>query len=270
MVDSGSKQEVRDFWEKESCGEALYLPDQEKTGYDDQSKIRYQLEPCIVSFADFLASRGKRVLEIGVGLGADHQKFAEADCDLSGCDLTERAIEHTARRLKLFGLHSTLQQADAEALPYEKESFDLVYSWGVLHHSPDTPKAVDEVYRVLKAGGQARIMIYHRHSFVGYMLWLRYALLRLRPFTSLDAIYSRYLESPGTKAYSTSEARHLFERFREVSIETVLTHGDLLTSWAGQRHQGLFLAVARKVWPRWLIQRLFRRHGLFMLIRAVK
>jgi SAM-dependent methyltransferase len=139
-----------------------------------------------------------------------------------------------------------------------------------LHHSPDTPKAIEEVYRVLKPGGEAKIMIYHKYSFVGYMLWLRYGLLRLRPFCGLKAIYSKYLESPGTKAYSTPEAKLLFNRFPDLDIETVLTHGDLLTSTAGQRHQGTLLSIARTVWPRTLIQRFMPKHGLFMLINAKK
>jgi len=87
-------------------------------------------------------------------------------------------------------------------------------------------------------GGEAKIMIYHKWSMVGVMLWIRYGLLRLRPFTSLKTIYACYLESLGTKAYSVAEARRLFEAFSEVRIRSVLTHSDLLTSEAGQRHRG--------------------------------
>jgi hypothetical protein len=86
----------------------------------------------------------------------------------------------------------------------------------------------------------------------------------------LTDIYARYLESPGTKAYSVAEARRLFSAFSKVRIETVLTHGDLLESGAGQRHQGWLLTLARKIWPRWLISRFFSNQGLFMLIQAQK
>ncbi len=113
-------------------------------------------------------------------------------------------------------------------------------------------------------------MIYHKWSMVGMMLWIRYGLLRLRPFTSLKTIYARYLESPGTKAYSVAEAKRLSGAFSKVRIRTLLTHGDLLTSEAGQRHQGAALNLARKIWPRELIQRLFPKAGLFMLIEATK
>lgn len=223
-----------------------------------------------MEFASFSQAIGQRVLEIGVGLGADHQRFAEAGAVLSGIDLTERAVEHSRRRLAAFDLTSDLTVGDAENLAFSDEIFDVVYSWGVLHHSPDTPRAVAEVWRVLKRGGHAKIMIYHKWSMIGFMLWLRYALLAFKPWMTLTEVYSRYLESPGTKAYSVSEARKLFAAFGEVKIQTVLTHGDLLESDAGQRHQGHLLDLARKLWPRWFIRRVLPNAGLFMLIEARK
>jgi len=265
-----SKQAVHDFWNDASCGEALYLPDATAEGYLAQSRRRYELEPYIGQFADFAASRGKTVLEIGVGLGADHQRFAESGAVLSGIDLTEKAIEHVRRRFTALGLHSQLAVGDAENLGFREGEFDLVYAWGVLHHSPNTAKAVSEVRRVLKPGGEAKIMIYHTWSLVGYMLWIRYALLRLRPWLSLGQIYARYLESPGTKAYTEAEARALFGAFSSVSIDIQLTHGDLLESEAGQRHRGFLLTLAKALWPRRLLKRLARRQGLFMLIHARK
>ena len=268
-MDSGKKA-VEEFWDKASCGEDLYLRNQQRDGYVEHARRRYELEPVIEEFAEFEAAAGKNVLEIGVGLGADHQRFAEAGARLTGIDLTARAVTHTRRRLALFNFESALSVGDAENMEFASGAFDCVYSWGVLHHSPNTPRAIAEVHRVLRPGGVARIMIYHRWSLVGYMLWVRYALLRLRPWTSLTEVYARYLESPGTKAYSLSEARRMFADFREVQIRTWLTHGDLLESAAGQRHEGALLSLARKIWPRALLRRYAGSHGLFMLIRAAK
>lgn len=257
------KAAVRDFWDANSCGEELYL---KGADYQAEGAERYRLEPYIVPFADFQGSRGKRVLEIGVGLGADHEQFARAGALLSGVDLTPRAVAHTTQRLAATGLKSELCVADAERLPFPAEQFDIVYSWGVLHHSPDTPTAVREVWRVLRRGGTARVMIYQKHSLVGFMLWLRYGWMR---GLALKDVYSRYLESPGTKAYTTHEAKQLFGDFSQVKVETKLSHGDLLSSEAGQRHRGLALDVARAVWPRWLLRH-FPRLGLFLLITATK
>jgi len=265
------KESVREFWDQASCGEALYLSSPDQEGYRAQAKARYRLEGWMIfPFARFHESREQSVLEIGVGLGADHQQYAQAGASLTGIDLTDRAVEHTRCRLQSFGLQSDLSTGDAENLAFPELSFDVVYSWGVLHHSPDTQKAVQEVFRVLKWGGVARIMIYHKWSVVGFMLWLRYGLMSMRPFRSLDDIYARHLESPGTKAYSRSEALKLFKDFTYVEIKTPLAHGDLLVSSVGQRHRGLLLSVARSIWPRWFLRRFFPDNGLTMLITAYK
>lgn len=261
---------VRDYWEAASCGEDLYLQGTELADYEQQTRERYRLEPCIPSFARFERYRARRVLEIGVGAGADHEQFALAGADLTGVDLTARAIAHAKRRLKLRGLLSELRRCSAEALDFDDDSFDLVYSWGVLHVTPNTQQAIREVLRVLKPQGEAKVMIYHKYSFVGYMLWLRYGLGKGRPRTSLADIYDRYLESPGTKAYTVGEARALFAGFEVESIQTTLTHADLLTSPVGQRHRGRILDIARRVWPRRLIQRFFPGHGLFLMVVARK
>jgi SAM-dependent methyltransferase len=170
----------------------------------------------------------------------------------------------------LLSLTSDLRVGDAESLPYEDSSFDLVYSWGVIHHSPDTPRAAREILRVLKPGGEFRVMVYHTWSLVGFMLWIRYALLRGRPWTGLKKIYSERLESPGTKTYSRSEAAALFAGAAGVNCRIELTHGDLLASGAGQRHQGMLLNIARKLWPRWFFRRFAQSFGLFLLVSGRK
>jgi len=268
-MDAGKKA-VQEFWEQSSCGEELYLGSLDQDGYARHARQRYELEPYIEKFAAFPAAQGKEVLEVGVGLGADHQKFAEAGALLYGIDLTERAVSHVQRRFGLLNLNSRLLSADAESLPFKDSAFDIVYSWGVIHHSPNTPKAVAEIHRVLRNGGTARVMIYHTWSLVGYMLWIRYALLRFRPWMTLAEVYSRYLESPGTKAYSVQEAERMFALFTSVDVRTVLTHGDLLESAAGQRHSGIILSLARTLWPRRLLRKFASGHGLFMLITAVR
>lgn len=267
---SDARRAVHDFWNAAACGEALLLPSTDREGYAAQRRERYRLEPFILPFADFARWRGARVLEVGVGLGADHEGFAAAGAELFGVDLTERAVEHTRARLAHAGLRSTLAVADAEALPFADGSFDLVYSWGVLHHSPAPERALGEVWRVLRPGGTAKLMLYHSASVVGFMLWARYGLLRGRPRAPRSELYARYLESPGTRAYSVAEARALCARFERVEITPVLTHADLLSSGAGQRHRGALLAVARRLWPRRLIRRFLAGHGAFLLITAEK
>jgi ubiquinone/menaquinone biosynthesis C-methylase UbiE len=265
------KSAVGEFWEQGSCGEVYAQGDSERERFEAQARSRYQMEPFIFSFARFATGAGKDVLEIGVGMGADHVEWAKSGPrSLTGVDLTQRAVDFTRSRLALYGLSSTVRTADAERLPFADESFDIVYSWGVLHHTPDTPRAIREVWRVLRPGGTARVMVYHRHSLLGYMLWVRYALLKGRPRTSLDRVYAEYLESPGTKAYTADEVRGLFHGFSRVTTAVQLSNGDLLEGEAGQRHRGALLAVARRLWPRALIRKAFPGRGLFLLIDAAK
>jgi len=265
-----SKELVRNFWEKASCGETLYLEESTRDGFLKQSRIRYQLEPYILGFAEFEKYSGKKVLEIGIGLGADHQRFAETGAELYGIDLTQRAVRYVRKRFAIAGAISHLSIGDVENLAFPDETFDLVYSWGVIHHTPDVGKAAGEILRVLKRDGEFKVMIYHKHSLVGYMLWVRYGLMKLRPQTSLSEIYGRYLESPGTKAFTTREAQELFKGASTLASRVELSHGDLLSSSAGQRHKGNLLTLARIIWPRFLLRNLFKKYGLFMLIRGKK
>jgi len=268
---SVSKEEVRAFWDAAACGEVYAEGAALEQRLERQRQLRYQLEPYIFDFARFSDGASRDVLEIGVGMGADHLEWANArPRTLTGIDLTSRAIELTHARLAARRLSSDLRVADAEDLPFADGSFDIVYSWGVLHHSPDTAKAVREVHRVLRPGGSARIMVYHKHSIVGYMLWLRYALLAGRPGRSLDDLYAHHLESPGTKAFTLDQVRGMFTAFTQVTARTQLSFGDLLQGAVGQRHGGILLRAAKATWPRWLIRRLFGAHGLMALVEAVK
>jgi SAM-dependent methyltransferase len=268
---SPEKAAVQEFWNRASCGEVYAQGDSLRAQLEAQARSRYELEPYIPEFARFEEGTGRDVLEIGVGMGADHLEWARSKPrSLSGVDLTPRAVEHTSRRLGLYGLTSRLEVSDAENLPFPTGAFDLVYSWGVLHHSPDTRKAIGEVCRVLRPGGRARVMIYHKYAMVGYMLWLRYGLLAGRPGRSLSDIYAEHLESPGTKAYTREEAREMFGGFSRVDVAVRLCFGDLLQGEVGQRHQNLLLRAAKAIWPRWLIRHLLPQHGLALTIEATK
>lgn len=265
------KASVQGFWDAASCGEVYASGSTDRDRYESQARARYSLEPYIAHFAQFATARGCDVLEVGVGMGADHAEWARnGPRTLTGVDLTPRAIDHTQTRFAILDRKSRLLVGDAENLPFPDESFDIVYSWGVLHHSPDTVTAIREVHRVLRRGGQARIMIYHSKSIVGALLWMRYGLLAGHPAVGLEKIYAEHLESPGTKAYSVRDARGLFAMFDSSRVTTQLSFGDLLMGEVGQRHRSALLGLARRLWPRWLIRRLFANYGLMLLIEAVK
>ena len=266
------KREVQEHWNRESCGESYALVG-DSLDLSAQERERYILEPYIGGFAKFEDGRGKDVLEIGVGMGADHLRWARCSPrSLAGVDLTERAIEFTRTRFKGEGLESDLRVADAEALPFAASSFDLIYSWGVMHHSPVTQKCLEEACRVLRSSGVARIMVYNKWSLVGLMLWSRYGLLAGRPRRSMADIYFHHLESPGTKAYTPSEIKHMMSKagFTTTSVQVQLSHGDLLQGAVGARHEGVLLRAAKALWPRRLLSLIGAKFGLYLLIEAHK
>lgn len=234
------KRSVRDFWNSEACGERYG---------SDQDRLRYELEPEILHLARFDETFGLSVLEIGVGMGSDHVRFAAEADTCVGIDLTERAVGITAKRLQDAGLPVRCFVGDAEALPFPDESFDLVYSWGVLHHSPDTGAAIEEIHRVLRPGGQIRLMMYHRRSWVALAAWFGKGLAKGKALSLRAAVAA--IESPGTKAFTCREGRDLLSGFEEVAVTSVLSHWDrkyapVVSSVFGDRLGWFLLMEGRK------------------------
>jgi ubiquinone/menaquinone biosynthesis C-methylase UbiE len=115
-------------------------------------------------YVDFDALRGKDVLDVGFGSGFTVQLFAEAGANVTAIDLTDWAVSTTRKRMEAFGLEADIRQGDAENLPFEDDSFDFVFSWGVIHHSSDMDSALSELVRVCRPGGELVIMVYNRRS----------------------------------------------------------------------------------------------------------
>lgn len=232
MSEVEQKARVQDFWEADPCGAAHgEAPEGSPEFFANVERTRNALEPFIPAYADFAGARGKRLLEIGVGVGTDFIRFVRAGAIATGVDLTEHAVALVRRRVELEGLRAEVLRADAEHLPFPDGAFDRVYSWGVLHHTPDSARAIREALRVLAPGGEACIMLYSRHSWVGYGLWVKHALLRGRPWRSLADVIGENVESAGTKAYTERELRGLFGALADLRVDKVSTPYD--RGWAG-------------------------------------
>ena len=218
------KGEVHHYWNRASCGTEITQEDKFCLSYfENIEKHRYSVEPEIFSFAQFTRFHGQKMLEVGVGAGTDFLQWVRAGTLAHGIDLTQEALDNTTKRLSLYGLQAAeLQVADAENIPYSDNSFDLVYSWGVIHHSPDTQKCLEEIIRVTKPGGTIKIMVYNRYSFFALYQWLRAALLKGRPFQTLSTVLFNHQESKGTKAYTAGEIKKMASSY-PVSINAIKT-----------------------------------------------
>ncbi len=262
MTLDSAKQAVRDYWDAEPCGTGtVSIAPGSKAFFDAMERHRYLVEPFIQPFANFQRWRGKDVLEIGCGAGTDHLQFHRAGARASAIDVSTQSVTLTRTRLKTYGfVWDRVFVGDAENLPFPSSSCDLVYSWGVLHHSPDTPRTIREVHRVLRPNGEIRLMFYHRFSLVSLQFYLKYGIFRGRPFRSVDDIMAAHQESPGTKVYSCEEVRNMLRDFTALKVNPVLTPYDLrsgrkpfLPKWAGRflpDALGYFLLVSGRKSPR--------------------
>lgn len=220
--------------------------------------------------AEFKDHAGETILEIGCGLGTDGRQFARGGARYIAIDLSLHSLKLAAQGFQLFNLPGRFIHGDAERLPFRDNFFDLVYSHGVLHHTPDTHQAIKEVYRVLHPGGKAIVMLYNRHSFhywIGTRIvaQLRLELIRFKigreAFNNLVGLPSGYrgwlphqvvisnstdgVGNPLSKFYTRRELRLLFSDFNKIDIEVhyiprrkIPIFGkyipDLLSYWLGR------------------------------------
>lgn len=226
------KKEVQNYWNKASCGtEHIRAAKFSHDYFQAIEASRYAIEPEIFSFAQFTRYHGKKVLEVGVGAGTDFTQWVRAGAVAHGIDLTQEAIENTRNRLALYNLSAAdLQVADAEAIPHPDDSFDLVYSWGVIHHSPNTIKCLEEIIRVTKPGGTFKIMIYNKNSLFAFYRYLLCGLKKGKMFARWDDIIFHNQESLGTKAYTIKQINALLKNYPVTikQLRATVTAHDLL------------------------------------------
>lgn len=182
--------------------------------------------PLLSSVVDYGSLRGKKVLDIAVGTGWTTENLVRVGAEVTAVDLTPAAVELTKKRLSLYGLSAHVQTADAQNLPFADGSFDFVLAFGCLMHMPDTQKAIDEIYRVLRPEGSMAAMMYYKHSlhwwyyiFFGKGI-VRGKLLRM----SVQELSNRYTDGAYeegnqlTKFYSKKEIARMFSKYKNVRI----------------------------------------------------
>jgi ubiquinone/menaquinone biosynthesis C-methylase UbiE len=208
-------EQVKAYWEQASCGTTITQQPKHSLAYFEEIEdFRYRVEPYIHSFAQFTRWHEKRILEVGVGAGTDFVQFVRAGAQATGVDLTEEAVENVRHRLHVYGLEAEeVRQCNAERLPFPDGAFDLVYSWGVIHHAENMEAVLAEIYRVARPGGTVKIMVYNLHSVHTAYMYLRHALLRGRLTKSPRWAIYNYQESFATKVYSRRDIERMLRPF---------------------------------------------------------
>src|SRR5215203_6034511 len=192
---SQNNSDIKQFWNDQPVGSNFIEYQQDKSFYEKYDAFRYHTESHILIELDDIDFKNKKTLEIGLGQGADSMQIISRGAIYHGIDLTEESVRRVKERFRLFDKqYANVCVANAEDIPYQESSFDIVYSHGVIHHSPNIEKIVAEIYRVLKPGGKAIIMLYHKNSYNYYIsisLLRRAGLFFLFPFPFLSRPISK-------------------------------------------------------------------------------
>jgi 2-polyprenyl-3-methyl-5-hydroxy-6-metoxy-1,4-benzoquinol methylase len=276
MVRSAVKRSIADvqrYWDARPCN----IRHSEKAVgsreyFDEVEARKYFVEPHIPAFADFERWRGKRVLEVGCGIGTDSINFARAGAQLTAVDLSTESLRIAAERADVMGVADRIEfiQANAEELTAKLtgEPYDLVYSFGVVHHTPRPNLALTAMRAFTVPGGTLKLMVYHRRS------WKVFSIVAANGhgrFWKTDELVAEHSEAqtgcPVTFSYTRREARELVERsgFRvqELRVDHVFPYR--VSDYVDYRY-------VKEPYFRWMPEPLFssfeRRLGWHLLVTA--
>jgi 2-polyprenyl-3-methyl-5-hydroxy-6-metoxy-1,4-benzoquinol methylase len=208
-------EEVQSYWDRRPCNTRQY--------FDEVEARKYFVEPHIPGFADFKRWAGKRVLEIGCGLGTDTINFARAGATVTAVDLSRQSLNLAAARAKVFGLddridfhHGNSEHLSDFVVP---QVFDLVYSFGVIHHTPHPSRVIDQIKKFVVPGSELRIMLYSR---VSYKLFRMMRDENMWDMSRLDELIARNSEAqtgcPVTYTYCFDDVRQLLTGFNVLEL----------------------------------------------------
>lgn len=204
-------EQVRTYWNNRPCNlRHSQSPVGTREYFDEVEARRYANEPHNYTFPEFERWRGKRVLEIGCGIGTDAVNFARAGADYTGIDLSAESVKLAKQRFEVFGLEGEIFEANAEELDSvfdTHDKFDLIYSFGVIHHAPRPERVVACLPKLLTTDSELRIMLYAKNSWKNILInegWDQ-------PEAQDNC--------PQAVTYTKEEARNLLHQFRTVSVE---------------------------------------------------
>jgi SAM-dependent methyltransferase len=200
---------------------------------------------------DFESLKEKDVLEVGCGNGSHAQLLVQHARSYTGIDLTTYAVKSTTQRLRYLGGKGTIRQMDAERMDFPDETFDFIWSWGVIHHSANTRQIIKEMHRVLRPGGEAVIMVYHRsfwsyRVFTGLIAGIAHGhLVRTRSFHEASQLMT---DGAIARLYTSPEWKTLVSDLFEVrNIRILGSKAGLVPLPPGRIKRGLMFLIPNPV-----------------------
>lgn len=210
-------EQVREYWNRRPCNiRHSTKPVGTREYFDEVEARKYFVEPHIPPFAQFERWRGKKVLEIGCGIGTDSVNFARAGADLTAVELSDRSLEICQGRFAVYGLQAKFYEGNAEELSsfVPVEPYDLVYSFGVIHHTPHPERVLEEIRKYCAPHTEVRMMLYSKWSWKVFWIILKYGHGAFWRATDLVRAYSEaQTGSPVTYYYSFAEVHRLMRDF---------------------------------------------------------
>jgi 2-polyprenyl-3-methyl-5-hydroxy-6-metoxy-1,4-benzoquinol methylase len=216
-------ENVKNYWNERPCnirhskkeiGTAEY--------FNDVESRKYLVEPHIPKFAEFDKWKGKRVLEIGCGIGTDSINFARAGAILTCVELSDVSLDICKKRFKTFGLEANFYQGNCEKLSefLPLENYDLIYSFGVIHHTPNPNMVFEEIKKYMHKNTEVKLMLYARHSWKTFEFFI----LNGHKFNyNLKKTIQYYAEAqlncPVAFTYTKNELNFMFKDFEIIEVK---------------------------------------------------
>ncbi len=215
-------ERVREYWNSRPCNiRHSPKPVGTREYFDEVEARKYLVEPHIPEFVQFERWKGRRVLEIGCGIGTDSVNLARAGADLTVVELSERSLDICRKRFEVYGLKAHFYQGNAEELSsfVPVEPYDLIYSFGVIHHTPHPERVFEEIKKYFGPGTEIKVMLYSKWSWKVLWIILKYGNGAFWRAAELVRNYSEAQNGcPVTYYYSFAGIRHLMGDFQIVDI----------------------------------------------------
>lgn len=251
----GVLESIREYWSKHVHDlEIARSPLGSREFFSELEEYRFNKLEYLPNIVDFAAYKGKYLLEVGCGVGIDLVRFARHGAVATGVDLAEVAVGLARKNAELNNVTTTIQAMDGEHLVFSDRTFDVVYAHGVLQYTKDPSKMIREIYRVLKPGGEAILMVYNGYSWLNIM-------------SKLFRVKLEHEDAPVLTKYSIGEFRRMLGPFSHVEIipERFPVRSRLHGGFKGRLYNNVFVRAFNLV-PRAVV----RRFGWHLIAKAIR